>query len=96
MRNGYLINYRSGVLAREQEADIDTCAHCGVVLYLHPMPGKTLWKEDGGFCRAEMKRLCGPCADRALTHGCEPQMKVIERMANESIRYTQFKKLAGL
>lgn len=96
MREGYFINYRSGTQARAQEAAIDTCAHCGQVLYLHRIEGKPYWPEDGAFCHAEMKRLCGLCGDRALTFGCEPQLKQIENIANARIKYEQHLKIAGL
>lgn len=96
MRRGYFVNYRSGVLSQAQEADIDTCAHCGTVLFLHPVPGKTCWTEDGAFCRSEMKRLCGPCGTRALTFGCEPQLKQIENIANATMKFEHYLKIAGL
>jgi hypothetical protein len=84
---GYLIN---GVnLTRPYEADILTCAHCQKILQLH------LWKEEGGFCRREMKPLCLHCADRALTFGCEPFMKILEAFAKEQTRLMQFHKVAA-
>lgn len=85
---GYLINGVNST--RPFEADILTCAHCQAVLYLR------LWREDGGFCRREMKPLCGPCADRALQFGCEPFLKKLEAFTREQVNRAQFKKLAGL
>lgn len=78
------------------EAAIMTCAHCGTVLYLHAVAGQANWKEDGGWCRCEQKPLCGPCADRALTYGCEPQLKQIEAYGEALVKYEQYLKVSGL
>ena len=84
---GYLIN---GVnLTRPFEADVLTCAHCQKILLLH------LWKEEGGFCRREMKPLCLACADRALMFGCEPFLKKLEQFTREQVKVTQFHKVAA-
>lgn len=91
--------YFSGRFSSEsplRESAIMTCAHCGKVLYLHAVPRQTNWKEDGGWCRAEMKPLCGPCADRALIYGCEPQLKQIEAYGEALVKYEQYLKVAGL
>lgn len=84
---GYLIN---GVnLTRPFEADILTCAHCQKILLL------SAWKEEGGFCRREMKPLCLRCADRALTFGCEPFLKKLEAHTREQYRTFQFHQVAA-
>ncbi len=93
MIKGYFINQAD---TRPQESDIDTCAHCQRVLFLHPVPGQVCWAEDGGFCLAEMRRICGPCADRVLTHGCENFVRKIEQYTESRIKYHSFLKLAGL
>jgi ribosomal protein S27AE len=48
------------------EADFKTCAHCQMGMLM------TAWKEEGGWCGKCMKPICHFCADRMLTHGCEP------------------------
>jgi hypothetical protein len=78
---GYLINGVNST--RPFEADVLTCAHCQKVLLYH------LWREDGGFCRREMKPLCGACGTRALTFGCEPFLRTLENFEKEQ------KRLAG-
>lgn len=92
---GYYANRVTGE-SKLAEAAVMTCAHCQAVLTLHSVPGQTNWKEDGGWCRAEMKPLCGPCADRALVYGCEPFLKKLEQFTDATIKYQQFIKLAGL
>lgn len=79
-----------------REAAVMSCAHCSAVLFLHDTPGQSNWKEDGGWCRCEQKPLCGPCADRALTYGCEPALKQIEAAGESAVRYEHYLKLAGL
>lgn len=92
---GYFLNAEESGRHR-QEAAVLSCAHCQKVLFLHDVPGQVNWRQDGGWCRREMKPLCGPCADRALTFGCEPFIKQIEQTANLRVRLEQFHKLAGL
>jgi hypothetical protein len=85
---GYFINDKD--TSRPQEADIQTCSHCQRVIKMQE------WKGDGGFCGKCMHPICGPCATRAMTYGCEPFMKKIEQYAEKSMRYHQFSKIAGL
>ena len=92
---GYFIGQYSGN-HRTNEAAIMTCAHCQAVLYLHEVPGQVNWKEDGGWCRHEQKPLCGPCADRSLTYGCEPALKQIEQYGDALVKYEQYLRIAGL
>jgi hypothetical protein len=40
--------------------------------------------------------ICGPCADRMQTRGCEPFIKQIEQALEAGYRRSQFRKLAGL
>jgi hypothetical protein len=75
---------------RKQEADVQTCPHCERVILMQK------WKDDGGFCGRCMKPICGPCADRMLTHGCEPAMQRIERAFDSTVKLAQFRKIAGL
>jgi len=89
---GYKLNNQNfSVNNGRQEADIRLCSHCEVVLELQ---GK--WKDDGGFCGKCMAPICGPCADRMLTHGCEPFIKRIEQAVEHSVNLAQHRKLAGL
>lgn len=85
---GYYVNDKE--LRTRQEADVATCSHCQAVILLQK------WKEDGGFCSKCMHPICGPCADRALTFGCEPFMKKLEQFAERAMRFEQFRKAAGL
>src|SRR5271169_3907802 len=76
-----------------QKSDVLTCAHCQKVIRLHD------WRDDGGWCRAEMKPLCGGkegCAERALTHGCEPFMKKLEAFASAQLKLQAYLKRLGL
>jgi hypothetical protein len=75
---------------RPQKADIQCCPHCETVLNMQK------WKDDGGFCGRCMAPICGPCADRMLTYGCEPARKAIEAAFDMTIKLAQFRKLAGL
>lgn len=87
---GYFINNQLGPAREKQEDDVLTCAHCQAILLAHA------WREEGGFCRSEMKPLCLRCADRALVYGCEPFMKKLEGFTRSQYRYQQFLKVAGL
>ncbi len=87
---GYFLN-NQGLGARErEEGDVQQCSHCECVLIMHK------WKEDGGFCGRCMAPICGPCADRMQTYGCEPALKKIEAAFEHAVKYRQFCKLAGL
>jgi hypothetical protein len=89
---GYFLNNQNySVNNGRQEADIRTCTHCEVVLNLQ---GE--WKEDGGFCGKCMAPICGPCADRMLTHGCEPFIKKIEQAFEGTVNLALHRKLVGL
>lgn len=72
------------------EADIQTCTHCQKILKMN------LWKEDGGFCGRCMAPICGTCADKMLTNGCEPFIKQIEQSLESDYKKKQFRKIAGL
>lgn len=85
---GYFVNNIG--LARKQEADVRTCTHCQAVILMQK------WKDDGGFCGRCMAPICGICADRMLTYGCEPFLKKLEQGMEARYRMVQFSKLAGL
>lgn len=96
MKNeGYYAVRRDGD-AKLEEAGVMTCAHCSKVLVLQDIPGQINWKNDGGWCRNEQKPLCGPCADRALTYGCEPALKQVENYAEALVKLEQYIRVAGL
>lgn len=87
---GYFLN-NQGLGARErEEADIQQCSHCERVLVMRT------WKDDGGFCGKCMAPICGLCADKMLTSGCEPALKAIEQAFDLGEKLAQFRKLAGL
>lgn len=85
---GYFVNDKE--LKSRQEADVQTCSHCQRVILMQA------WKDDGGFCSRCMHPLCGPCATRAMTYGCEPFLKKIEQHAERVMRFERFQKAAGL
>lgn len=88
---GYAINNQNlAVNAGRQEADIRLCQHCEGIIDLQK------WKDDGGFCSRCMAPICGPCADRMLTHGCEPFIKRIEQAVEHSVSLAQHRKMAGI
>lgn len=85
---GYFCNNIARI--NKDEADVQCCKHCERVILMQQ------WKDDGGFCGRCMAPICGPCADRMLTHGCEPAIKKIEAAFDMTIKLAQFRKLAGL
>jgi hypothetical protein len=88
---GYFLNNQGlSVNNGRQEADIRTCTHCETVIRMQA------WKDDGGFCGKCMAPICGPCADRMLTHGCEPFIRKIEAAVEGAISLAQHRKVAGL
>lgn len=86
--SGYFCN--DIATSRKAEADVQCCTHCETILKMQQ------WKDDGGFCGRCMAPICGPCADRMLTYGCEPAIKKIEQAFDMTIKLSQFRKLAGL
>lgn len=88
--SGYYKNDDTASGGRKTEADIQTCSHCQAIIKMQD------WKEDGGWCGRCMKPICGPCADRMLTRGCEPFTKQIEEAMNRDYHRRQFRKFAGL
>lgn len=85
---GYFLNNKA--LRRKDEADVQQCKHCESVILMQK------WAEDGGWCGRCNAPICGPCADRMLTHGCEPFLKKIEAAFDMTVKLAQFRKLAGL
>lgn len=85
---GYYVNNQA--LRNKDEADVRTCTHCQAVILMQQ------WKTDGGFCGRCMAPICGPCADRMLSHGCEPFIKQLERALDIRYKLSQFRKLAGI
>lgn len=85
---GYYVGDKD--LKTRREADVATCPHCERVIFLQK------WKDDGGFCGKCMKPICGPCADRAMTFGCEPFMQKLEKYAENTMRFEQYRRVVGL
>lgn len=50
------------------------CAHCQAIVVVKPYCDPA---DAGGFCRVEMKFICGPCADKGR---CTPWEKTMERI----------------
>lgn len=86
---GYLLNNQGLGASQREEADVQTCSHCQRVILMQA------WKDDGGFCGRCMHPICGPCATRALTYGCEPFLKKIEQHAERLMRFEHIRKAAG-
>lgn len=70
--SGYLLVDDRASGGRLVEADMLGCNHCQALLK------KNEWREDGGHCGGCMQPVCGPCADKILTHGCEPFLRQLE------------------
>lgn len=87
---GYFRNDDTPSGGKKAEADIQTCTHCQGIIKMQA------WKDDGGFCSRCHAPICGPCADRMLTYGCEPYLKQLEKLLEREHRVTSFAKLAGL
>lgn len=87
--SGYYSNDDRASGGRKAEADVKTCTHCQAVILMQK------WKDDGGFCGRCHAPICGPCADRMLTKGCEPFIAQIEKALEADYRRGQFRKLAG-
>jgi len=87
---GYYKNDDTASGGRKSEADVQSCSHCQRVILMQQ------WKEDGGWCGRCMKPICGPCADRMQTRGCEPFIKQIEQALEANYRVQHLRKLAGL
>jgi len=73
-----------------READIYVCTHCQAVIFV------SQWKLDGGFCGLCSKPICGPCADRMQTKGCEPFIKQIEQAVEDNYRRKQNARILGV
>jgi hypothetical protein len=84
---GYFINDKN--LRTRQEADVQTCAHCGAVLKMQE------WKKCGAWCAQEMRPLCIKCGKRAQLFGCEPIMRKIEQVFEAQMRFERLSKDAG-
>lgn len=87
---GYALNDDRASGGAKSEYDALVCMHCQKLLNAQKH------REDGGFCSRCMAPICGACADRMLTQGCEPFIKFIEQAADRAYRLRQFRKLAGL
>lgn len=85
---GYFLNNSSS--ARKEQADIQLCTHCETVIFLQK------WKDDGGWCSRCMAPICGSCADRMLTFGCEPFIKRIETAFETAVKLKQHRKMVGM
>lgn len=87
---GYYNSDNTASGGRKVEADVQTCKHCQKIILMQA------WKDDGGYCSRCQAPVCGPCADRMLTFGCEPFLKTLEATLEHQHRVVGFAKLAGL
>jgi hypothetical protein len=87
---GYYLNDNRANENGIEEADVLTCKHCQKVIL------KTPWKEDGGFCGKCFGAICSSCADKMLTRGCEPFVKLIEKQMEEQYRKQQNARIIGI
>lgn len=87
---GYISIDETAAGKGHREADIYCCSHCQAVIFVKA------WREDGGFCGRCQAPVCGPCADRMQTRGCEPFTAQVERMLEEVYRREQNAKILGI
>jgi hypothetical protein len=87
---GYYCNDDTASGGVKSQADIRTCTHCQAIIKMQE------WKQDGGWCGQCSAPICPTCADRMLTHGCEPFIKKLEQALEMSSQLHHFRKLAGL
>lgn len=74
---GYLVNDDRASGGKKTESDMLGCGHCQALMR------RGDWQEDGGHCSCCDTAVCGPCADRILTVGCESFLRQLERSLNE-------------
>ena len=87
---GYYKNDDTVSGGRRTEADVQTCMHCQKILLMQQ------WKHDGGWCSRCSAPVCLYCADRMLTHGCEPFVKHLEQYVDMTVKLSSFRARAGL
>lgn len=86
---GYLLADDRASGGSREEADMIGCKHCLALMR------RASWQEDGGFCHCCDAPVCGPCADKILTHGCTPFMRQLEQALETDYRRRQFAMIAG-
>ena len=87
---GYLLNDDRASGGGRVEADVLGCGHCQKLLK------RKLWCDDGGFCSCCWNAICGPCADRMLTRGCENFLAGLETALEMKYRQDQNSKVLGI
>lgn len=80
---GYLLNDDRASGGRKTEADVLCCRHCQRTLI------GDAWRQDGGWCGRCGAPVCGVCADRMQTRGCEPFLKVVDAQLTTAARRRQ-------
>ena len=88
--SGYLMNDDRASGGQLDESDMMGCGHCQRLLK------KKLWCDDGGFCHCCWNAICGPCADRMLTRGCENFLAKLESSLEKEYRRNQNVRMLGL
>jgi hypothetical protein len=82
------------------ECDILTCPHCQCTINYQA------WRKDhskggthdqtGGWCRKCEAPVCPTCTKRMLTFGCEPFIKLVDKVIRENHRREQNRKVLGI
>ena len=72
------------------EADMIGCHHCQKLMV------KSDWAEDGGWCSRCDGAVCGPCADRMLTKGCEAFVHQLMAKLEDQYRRAQNARMLGI
>jgi len=72
------------------EADMLGCFHCQKLMQ------KKLWSDDGGFCHCCDGPICGVCADRMLSRGCENFLRRLTSKLEQKYRAEQNARILGL
>lgn len=87
--HGFLMNDDRASGGEKEEADMVGCKHCLALIK------KPDWQADGGFCHCCDAPICGPCADRMQTRGCENFLRVLEGALERKYRRDQLSRVLG-
>jgi hypothetical protein len=93
---GYFMNDDTASGGQRVEADIRTCTHCQAIIKMQEWKRIEDGKMAGGWCSRCMAPICGPCATKALTHGCTPFVELLEKSLAMDSKLAAYRKLAGL
>ena len=98
---GYMINDNRANHTGVQECDIVCCSHCSRTIDLQKWRKHEDWETQGahgggGWCPKCMAPVCGLCAERMMTHGCEPAKMKIDAAVEATYRKQQNRRILGI